>query len=160
VTRALGPLLLAVLLSVPFYPDKTDQCGPSALASVLAFWGRPAEPRELRREVYVPALRGTLPMDLLIAARARGLSAEMGEGGLDGLKRDLDAGRPVIAFVNQGFRFLPIGHFMVLTGYDEAKGGVFAHSGLKKDAFVPYPRFLKQWERAGRWSLVVGEKAS
>lgn len=148
------------MLGVPFYPDKTDQCGPSALASVLAFWGRPAEPRELKREIYVAKLGGSLPMDLLIAARARGLAAEMSSGSLSRLKEDLDAGRPVVAFVNLGWRFLPIGHFMVVTGYDEERRGVYAHSGLKKDAFLSYGKFMKQWDRTGRWALVVAPKPS
>lgn len=154
-TRPFGSLILAVLLGVPFFPDKTDQCGPSALASVLAFWGKPAEPKELKREIYVEKIGGSLPMDLLIAARAHGLAAEMSSGSLDGLKGNLDAGRPVIAFVNIGWGFLPIGHFLVVTGYDEARRGVYAHSGVKKDAFVPYRKFMKQWDRTGRWALVV-----
>lgn len=154
-TRPSVSLLLAVLLGVPFFPDKTDQCGPSALASVLAFWGRPADPRALKEEVYLGKLGGALPLDLLIAARARGLVAAMSDGGLDRLKSEVDAGRPVIAFVNLGWRSLPIGHFMVVTGYDEARQGVFAHSGLERDSFVPYRRFLKRWERTGRWALLV-----
>lgn len=153
--RSFGSLILAVLLGVPFFPDKTDQCGPSALASVLAFWGKSAEPKDLKKEIYVEKIGGSLPMDLLIAARAHGLAAEMSSGSLDGLKGNLDAGRPVIAFVNIGWRFLPIGHFLVVTGYDEARRGVYAHSGVKKDAFVPYGKFMKQWDRTGRWALVV-----
>lgn len=148
-------LVLAVLLEVPFFPDKTDQCGPSALASVLAFWGRSADAGELRREVYEEKLKGSLPMDLLIAARAHGLDAEMSNGSLSALKGDLDAGRPVIAFVNLGWRFLPIGHFLVVTGYDEKRGGVYAHSGLKRNSFLTYRKFMKQWERTGRWALVA-----
>ena len=57
--------------------------------------------------------------------------------------------------MNLGWRFLPIGHFLVVTGYDEARRGVYAHSGVKKDAFVPYRKFMKQWDRTGRWALVV-----
>jgi len=158
--RPFGSLLLAVLLGVPFFPDKTDQCGPSALASVLAYWGKPAEPKDLKREIYVEKIGGSLPMDLLIAARAHGLAAEMSSGSLDGLKGNLDAGRPVIAFVNLGWRFLPIGHFLVVTGYDEARRGVYAHSGVKKDAFFPYRKFMKQWDRTGRWALVVAASPS
>lgn len=153
-------LVLAVLLGVPFFPDKTDQCGPSALASVLAFWGKAAEPKELRREIYLDKLGGALPLDLALAARRRGLAAEMTNGTVDALKDDLDGGRPVIAFVNLGWSFLPIGHFLVVTGYDEEKGGFYAHSGTRKDAFVPYGRFRRQWERAGRWALVVSGKES
>lgn len=153
-------LVLAVLLGVPFYPDKTDQCGPSALASVLAFWGRPAEPAELKREIYLDKLGGSLPLDLALAARRRGLAAEMTSGTLEGLKTQLDGGRPVIAFVNLGWSFLPIGHFLVVTGYDEEKRGFYAHSGTEKDSFVPYGRFRRQWERAGRWALIVAGKES
>ncbi len=138
-------------LQVPFFPDGTDQCGPSALASVLGYWGKPAEPAELRREIYVPKLRGALPLDLLLAARAHGLKAEMSEGGLDALKGELDAGRPVIAFVNLGFRFLPIGHFLVVTGYDGR--GVYAHSGKRKNEFLGYSEFDRMWEKTGRWTL-------
>lgn len=154
-TRSCGSIILAVLLGVPFFPDKTDQCGPSALASVLSFWGKPAKPQELKREIYVEKIGGSLPMDLLIAARAHGLSAEMSSGSLEGLKGNIDAGRPVIAFVNLGWRSVPIGHFLVVTGYDDTRRGVFTHSGVKKDSFVPYRRFMSQWDKTGRWALVV-----
>lgn len=158
--RSLGSLILAVLLGVPFFPDKTDQCGPSALASVLAFWGKPADPKDLKREIYVAKLGGSLPMDLMIAARAHGLAAEMSSGSLDGIKGNLDAGRPVVVFVNLGWRLIPIGHFLVVTGYDDARRGVYAHSGLKQDAFVTYRTFMKQWDKTGRWALVVAARPS
>ncbi|MGH7220236.1 MAG: hypothetical protein ACREI1_07895, partial [Nitrospiraceae bacterium] len=57
---------------VPFFPDGTEQCGPATLASVLTYWGIPSEPAVLKVEIYRPQLRGTLPMDLLLAAQARG----------------------------------------------------------------------------------------
>ena len=140
-------------LQVPFFPDGGDQCGPTALASVLGYWGVPAEPAALRREIYLPSLRGALPLDLLLAARARGLKAEMSNGGRDELRGQIDAGRPVIAFVNLGFRFLPIGHFLVVTGYDER--GIYAHSGRRKNAFVGWSKFEGMWEKTGRWTLVI-----
>lgn len=142
-------------LEVPFFPDGTDQCGPSALASVLGYWGRHAQPADLRRELYRTKLRGTLPVDLLLTARERGLKAEMASGSLKTLKGEIDAGRPVIAFVNFGFSFLPIGHFLVVTGYDDARGGVFAHSGKKSNEFLPYGRFQRIWEKTGRWTLLA-----
>lgn len=142
-------------LEVPFFPDGADQCGPSALASVLGYWGRHAQPDDLRREIYQPKLKGTLPVDLLLAARERGLKAEMSDGDLKALKGEIDAGRPVIAFVNLGFSFLPIGHFLVVTGYDDARGGVIAHSGRRRNEFFSYGRFQRIWERAGRWTLMA-----
>src|SRR5262249_28631102 len=56
------------LLVVPFFADDTDQCGPSTLASVLNYWGISAKPGVLKKEVYLPQLRGTLPIDMLLAA--------------------------------------------------------------------------------------------
>lgn len=142
-------------LEVPFFPDGADQCGPAALASVLGYWGRHAQPADLRRELYQPELRGTLPVDMLLTARERGLKAEMSSGSLETLKGEIDAGRPVIAFVNFGFSFLPVGHFLVVTGYDDVRGGVIAHSGKKKNEFLDYRRFERIWEKTGRWTLLA-----
>src|ERR1700709_1563698 len=93
-----------VRLSVPFFPDDTDQCGPSVLASVLEYWGKPAAPSELKKEIYRANLKGSLTVDMLLAPKDRGLAADMGDGGLAEVKTELDAGRPVIAFLNVGFR--------------------------------------------------------
>jgi ABC-type bacteriocin/lantibiotic exporter with double-glycine peptidase domain len=142
-------------LEVPFFPDKTDQCGPSALASVLGFWGKPAAPAELRKEIYQAPLKGSLTVDLLLAAQSRGLSARMPEGGLDLLKREIDAGHPLIAFVNVGLRSYPIGHYVVITGYDDRRGVVLAHSGTKRDQAISYRKFDRQWALTRRWALLV-----
>lgn len=144
-----------VSLSVPFFPDGTDQCGPSALASVLAYWGRPAAPERLRSEIYRARLKGSLTLDLLLAAESRGLSAEMAEGGLPRVRTELDAGRPLIAFVNAGFSFYPVGHYLVITGYDDRRRCIFAHSGLKRNQRIPYGKFEKQWEKNGQWALLI-----
>lgn len=153
--RAVPAAWDAPRLEVPFFPDAAGQCGPSALASVLGYWGRHTQPADLRRELYQPKLKGTLPLDLLLAARERGLRAEMSSGDLKALKGEIDAGRPVIAFVNFGFSFLPIGHFLVVTGYDDARGGVIAHSGRRRNEFFAYRRFERIWEMTGRWTLVA-----
>jgi ABC-type bacteriocin/lantibiotic exporter with double-glycine peptidase domain len=144
-----------VLLKVPFFSDHTDQCGPSALASVLGFWGKKAEPGQLKEAVYLAKLKGTLPVDLVLAAQACGMSAKMLDGGMPQLKNELDAGHPLIAFVNLGYRFIPIGHYLVVTGYDDRRQTIYAHSGMKKNGPVSYKTFSKQWERTGRWALLI-----
>lgn len=144
-----------VLLSVPFFPDSTDQCGPSVLASVLGYWGKPVEPAELKKEIYRASLKGALTVDMLLAAQERGLDADLGGGGLAEVKGELDAGRPVIAFLNVGFRAVPIGHYVVITGYDDSRRIVFAHSGKERDRRIGYGRFDKAWERTERWALLI-----
>ena len=144
-----------VQLAVPFFPDGTDQCGPSVMASVLEYWGKPASPAELRKEIYRAQLKGSLTVDLLLAAQERGLTADLGDGSLIQVKRELDAGRPVIAFLNVGFRAYPIGHYLVITGYDDARQVLFTHSGLKRDRKITYRNFDRAWERTERWSLLI-----
>lgn len=142
-------------IAVPFFPDNTDQCGPATLASVLTYWGIPTSPLALKEEIYLPRLRGTLPLDLLLAAQARGLKAETYQGSLDNLKSELAAGHPLVAFLNLGYALFPWGHYVVVTGYDDQRQGVYVHSSLERDVFLPYERFLQGWEKTGRWTLLV-----
>jgi hypothetical protein len=41
----------------------------------------------------------------------------------------------------------------VITGYDERQQGVYMHSGLTRDPFVPYRQFFSNWGETGRWLL-------
>ena len=142
-----------VRVVVPFFPDGTDQCGPATLASVLTYWGIPSEPAVLKAEMYRPQLGGTLPIDLLLSAQARGLQTEGSSGTLESLKAELDAHHPVVALLNLGWAVFPQGHYVVITGYDERQQGVYMHSGFARDLFVPYTQFFTNWEKTGRWML-------
>lgn len=144
-----------VRLSVPFFPDDTDQCGPSALASVLGFWGKPAAPAELKKEIYLSRLKGALTIDMLLAAQHHGLEAELSNGSLESVKKELDAGHPLIAFVNMGLRVYPIGHYMVITGYDDQNHQLLAHSGMQRDHRISYRSFEKRWKKTDRWTLTL-----
>jgi ABC-type bacteriocin/lantibiotic exporter with double-glycine peptidase domain len=148
-----GSMKRHVHLVVPFFPDNADQCGPATLASLLSYWGIPSDPRTLKEEIYLRRLRGTLPIDLLLSAQARGLQAEGAGGTLDRVKTELAADRPVVALLNLGWTVYPRGHYVVVTGYDEQRQGVYLHSGMARDVFVPYEAFLNKWEKSGRWML-------
>ena len=144
-----------VHVQVPFFPDDTDQCGPATLASLLTYWGIPSELPALKAEMYSPRLRGTLPIDLLLAAQARGLQTEGSSGTLERLKAELDAHHPVVVLLNLGWVVFPQGHYVVITGYDDRQQGVYMHSGLARNLFVPYARFFSNWEKTERWMLRV-----
>jgi predicted double-glycine peptidase len=141
--------------NVPFYEDDSDQCGPSTLASVLTFAGRPTTPAELKPEIYSTEARGTLPMDLLPAVEDRGLSGRVFNGTLLELRQEIREGRPVLAYLNLGLSFYPQGHYVVVTGFDDARGGLFAHDARIRDKFIPYRKFMKGWNKTGRWALTV-----
>jgi len=143
------------LLNVPFFPNKTDQCGPTALASVLNYWGPSVDPETLKKEIYLAHLKGSLSIDMLLAAQRRGFKAHLYEGSIDDLKSELNMGHPLIAFINRGFGFYPVGHYVVINGYDEARRGLIIHSGERKDQFISYRSFSKKWNKTQRSTLLI-----
>lgn len=145
----------SISLDVPFFADTTDQCGPSTLAAVLTFWGHSADPTALKRELYTAKLHGTLPMDLVLGARAHGLKADMARGDLAVLQSELRAGRPVIAMINVGFALVPIDHYVVITGFDDDHQRLTAHSAGAEHKMFSYKSFLRAWEKTDFWMMTA-----
>jgi ABC-type bacteriocin/lantibiotic exporter with double-glycine peptidase domain len=142
-------------LDVPVFPDRADQYGPAALAGVLRFWGNDVPMEALKQEIGRAATKGSLPVDLLLAAQGHGMSAQLLDGGLAQVKKELDAGHPLVALIDQGVSFLSAGHYLVVTGYDARRHGVFVNSDARKDAFMTEESFERQWERSDRWALLI-----
>ena len=94
-------------------------------------------------------------MDLVQAARKRGLKAQMTSGNLESLKTEILGGRPVVVFLNLGLRMAPIGHFVVVTGFDDEKKGFYAHSGKENNKFMPYKSFLKNWAKTEQTAILI-----
>ena len=140
---------------VPFFPGETDQCGPATLAGVLSFWGTHVEPNTLESEVYLKKVKGSLPIDLLLTAKRHGFQAETHSGDLAYIKTEIEAGHPLIAFVNLGSTIFPKGHYVVITGYDDGKRGIYVNSGPTADRFLSYDEFTQGWEKTGRWTLKI-----
>jgi ABC-type bacteriocin/lantibiotic exporter with double-glycine peptidase domain len=141
-----------VLLNVPFYPDEGDQCGPAALASVMEYWGKPERPARLKQEVFKTHLRDLPAVDLKPAAESRGLSVELADGSLVRVKRELESGHPLIAFVvsSDGES-----RYFVITGYDDEQQCIFAHTGKNRDERIAYSEFDEQWRKTDRWALLI-----
>ncbi len=146
-----------LLLKVPFYSDRTDQCGPATLAELLTYWGKPVQPAQLRQEMYIAKLHGTLPMDLAHTAETHGLKVTMVRGDLAMLRAELEAGRPVLAMLNRGYSIMPVDHYIIVTGLDDNRKGFYAHSGGKADQFISSKKLLTQWEKTDFWALQVDE---
>jgi len=144
-----------VFLKVPFFPDRTDQCGPSTLAGILSYWGKAADPSTLRKEIYQDKLKGALPMDMVLAAEAHGLKTQMVRGDLAILRSELLAGRPVVAMLNTGFVAVPVDHYVIVTGFDEARQGLRVHSAGTENQFMSYKKFIRQWDKADNWAMLA-----
>ncbi len=147
-----------IIKGVPFYPQEDYQCGPASLAAVLNFWGVPVSPDDVAKEIYSQSARGTLGIDMVFYAQSKGLEASSYSGGLEDLRRKIDANQPAIVLVDEGFSLFREDHFMVVIGYNEE--GFIVNSGKKEGVFVSSKDFLKTWEKARFWTLHIGKVAS
>ncbi len=140
---------------VPFYPQTQYQCGPASLATVLNYWGRHVTPEQIAQEIYRPGMKGTLSLDLWQYAKAQDLQASVRQGSWEFLETQVSRERPIIAFLNLGFRQVPLGHFLVVVGVDPEDKSVIAYSGVEKNQRIPFDRFKEAWEKTNYWSLLI-----
>lgn len=146
--------------SVPFYPQTESTCGPAALAQVLAFRGRPVTVGNIADKVYLPQLRGTLPMDLEEYAREAGFTAHSAAGTPDAVKDTIRKDIPVICLLDLGFSLYRKPHYVTAVGFDDEKQCMIVHDGLQPNRLMDYDDFRAAWDRAGRWMLVVTPKST
>lgn len=136
---------------VPFFPQDEYQCGPASLAAVMNYWGIAVAPPEISREIFSRTARGTLTIDMVLFAEKKGLTARQYRGNWDDLKKKVADGHPLIVLVDGGFSLYQANHYVVVTGFDD--GTVIVNSGDADRGRVETGVFLRQWERAGFWTL-------
>lgn len=143
------------LHATPFFPQSAYQCGPAALATLLVASGIEATPESLVPEVYLPARRGSLQVELIAATRRRDRLAYRPPPSAAALQREVAAGRPVLVLLNFGVRAWPIWHYAVVIGYDSQRANWLLRSGTTRRATLGARRFDGAWQRADRWSLLA-----
>lgn len=141
------------LTSVPFFPQTQYQCGPAALATVLAHAGADVDAEDLVREVYAPGLRGSLQPELLGATRRHGFIPYVIEPEPGALLAELAERRPVLVLQNLGIDRIPVWHYAVVVGV--AGGDVILRSGTEERRIERGSRFLRSWQRGSRWGFVA-----
>lgn len=155
-----GPLLepsasMVELADTPFFPQDEYQCGPAALATVLASSGVRVTPDELVGQVYVPARRGSLTIEMQAAPRRYDRLAYPLEPQLAAILAELDAGRPVLVLHNYGLPFWPRWHYAVVIGYDAGSQRLLLRSGTEARQQLRAAHFMRAWDNAGRWAMVL-----
>lgn len=143
------------LADVPFFPQNAYQCGPAVLATVLTYEGVPRQPEELLDEVYLPARRGSLQVELLAASRRAGLVPYLLTPDLNALFHELSAGNPVIVLQNQRFDFWPEWHYAVAVGYSLERDEMILRSSTAKRLLLSIDAFDRSWRGGGRWAFVA-----
>ena len=142
---------------VPFFPQQDYQCGPAALATVLTARERATLPEDLVHEVYVPGLKGSLQPEMLAAARRRGVLPYVLDQSLEALAGELAGGRPVLVLQNLHWLGPAAWHYAVVVGLDPAREEVILRSGTQRRRVEPLWRFLRTWDAADRWAVVILE---
>jgi len=145
----------AELTEVPFFPQEEFQCGPAALAMALNAAGVSVTPESLIDQVYIPARKGSLQIEMLVAARRHGLIALELAPELTDVLREIAAGTPVIVLENYGFKIVPKWHYAVLVGYDLAESELIRRSGTKQRQTMPFAVFEYNWKTEGHWAMVA-----
>jgi ABC-type bacteriocin/lantibiotic exporter with double-glycine peptidase domain len=140
---------------VPFYRQSESTCGPAALASMFAFWGRPKSLETITAGVYLPKLGGTLPMDMESFAREDGFKTTSSSGTLAELKASIRKGKPVICLLDLGFSLYHQPHYIVVIGFDDVHTVIICHDGSTPNSLIGYDKFNNEWARAGNWMLMI-----
>jgi hypothetical protein len=139
---------------VPVIAQDRYQCGPAALAMVMAWGGWAISPELLVPSVYTPGRKGSFQSDMTGAARRYGRLAYT-ISGMDALYAELEGGHPVIVLEDRGVGPVSAWHYSVVVGIDPEAGRIRLHSGGPRPEAPSLDRFLFAWERGDFWGLVV-----
>ena len=143
------------LVATPFFPQTEHHCGPAALATVLVADGVPVQPAQLAPLVYVPGREGSLQVEMIAAARRFERVPYRLAPTPEALIASLSAGHPVLVLQNLGLRTWPHWHYAVVIGYDSGRRQFLLRSGTTQREVVGERRFLRSWNLAQGWALVM-----
>jgi hypothetical protein len=142
------------LTEVPFYPQGEFQCGPASLAMTLQWSGVAITPDQLKPEVYTPSRQGSLPPDMIGAARRHGRVAYPVHRIEDVLK-EVAGGHPVIVLQRLRSLFQASWHYAVIIVYDLDRREIILHSGVEAREVLPIDAFASTWQPSGHWGLLT-----
>ena len=143
------------LAEVPFFPQEDYQCGPAALATTLANFKVKITPEELIDQVYLPARRGSLQIEMLAAPRRYDMVSYQLAPRFEDVLREVAAGIPVIVLQDYGVWPFSIWHYAVVAGFDRPRGELVLRSGEKQRLAIPFGVLEYTWKESDYWAMVT-----
>ena len=143
------------LAGVAFFPQDTHQCGPAALATVLVTTGVDTTPEQLVPEVYIPARRGSLQLEMLAAARRHGRIPWLLPPEFTALQAELAAGNPVLVLQDLGALGIRRWHYAVVIGHDPEREVLVLRSGTQRRHLEGERYFLRSWQASDNWAITL-----
>lgn len=145
----------AVLIEIPQTRQATPYtCGIAVLQSILAHNGILYRQDVLERDVGATPEDGTNPQAIIQCLNKHGIGAVIEQNmSLEQLRGHIDAGRPVICFLqawndDPGFDYSNAwedGHYAVAIGYDSCRIYFMDPSTLATYAYIDNAPFLRRW---------------
>lgn len=137
-----------------FVAQEPNRCGSAALSEVLTYWKAPrSEEPVLAAEVFSESLKGTLNVDLVTAARRRGMVTRDGSSTMTELRSLVAAGYPAVVMINVGPYVLNRKHFLAVKGVDLERGYLMADDGRRGDVVLRPRPFRRDWRASKFWAL-------
>ena len=143
------------LIDAPFFPQSEYQCGPAALATALAYFKVPVTAETLVDHVYIPAVKGSVQVEMLAAPRRYGMVSYALAPRFEDVLRELAAGTPVVVLQNYGVGPFKRWHYATLVGYDAGLGDLTLRSGQIRRWWMPLALFEFTWKDSGYWAMVA-----
>ena len=124
---------------------------------VEQYYGASPDLDALVAYVHIPALSGTIPELLAEAARRNGFDAEIAPLDPMQIHALLLAGKPLILLLgpDPATPDDPRGHFLVATGYRPKTRTLRAHTGYRKNTWLPESDWLPRYRDAGSTAILL-----
>lgn len=149
------PAARVELGDTPFFPQELYQCGPAALATVLAADGAAVIPQDLTPYMYLPERRGSLQAEMVSTTRRYDRIPYVLRPNFDDLLAEVASGTPVLVLQNLGIKMLPQWHYAVVIGYDVESDSLLLRSATIERLRMSRKRFQGSWSRADYWAMVA-----
>jgi tetratricopeptide (TPR) repeat protein len=115
------------------------------------YYGERVTQDEIAGAIYLPEIRGTLTTELADYARRSNLWVRQYTGSETDLRQKLAAGVPLIVLGKFGNQY----HYFVVLDVDDFRQTVTVHSDTRAGIEFSQDEFIRFWERADRWTLLV-----
>ena len=139
------------ILDVPFIAQSEMLCGGAAAAMVMRYWGE----RGIDAYAFLPLVDrragGIRTAALVDDLHARHWTAVAAQGSEARIDRELEAGRPVIALIEERRGAY---HFVVVVGHNDA-GVIFPDPARAPFRVASTAEFDRRWSATNRWMLIV-----
>lgn len=151
----------AITLTAPkWVKQDINNCGPATLAMYLSFYGWSGTQDDIAAVVHPNFHDKNVRWDELVyyvKTRAGWLDALFRVGGsVDEMKRFIANGYPVVIETGYEIDVGWVGHYLLLTGYDDAKGVFIVQDATGgPNRKVPYGEIDKHWQEFNRLYIVV-----